>query len=86
MVIPAFARGILRPHASRLRTKANSQVRTVAKEKLSLKVPGVMLPAVPRVTTGAWNHPVQINRSKQSKTRFHNVVEAGVVAVQSHRR
>ena len=65
----------------RFRTSAN-----VTKETLSLKAPSVMLRAAPRFTPGLGTIPVQINRSEQSKTGFHNVVEAGVVEVQSHRR
>jgi hypothetical protein len=64
----------------------NLQFRAAAKEKLLLRVLGVMLRGATRVTPGLGTNPVQINRSKQSKTGFHNVVEAGVVEVQSHRR
>ena len=54
-VHPTFVRGIFasrRLPAERFRTPAN-----VTKETLSPEVLGVMLPAVPRVTTEAWNQP-----------------------------
>jgi hypothetical protein len=68
------------------RGSPNERIRTaenVTKEKLSGRAPSVMLRATPGLPPGLGTIPVQINRSKQSKTRFHNVVEAGVVAVQT---